>query len=416
MITLTELRGYKLVDQRGARARLRDLLIDLSTGDYPDITGIYYNQAGGQLLMLPWATVLQLDRRRRSLRVADLGAGEAVSPEALDRAVLLRRDVLDALVLNLETRRAARANDLWLELDGDRLELCGADTSTLAIWQRMTHLRFGQRRGRSVYDWKYVEFLRGDPQAAGAGADYHRRIARLPPGEIARLTDDLPYLHAAELLMILPDQRAADTLEAMTPERQLQVFEELSDERAEHLLALMGPDSAADLLGQLEPEVATRLIDRLPPERGEHVIDLLRYPEDTVGGIMTNEVATIGLQLTVGAALTELRERLRQPDFVHFIFVVDDDAERRLRGVVTLRELLVAEDSQPVTQVMNSYVVTLPALGTAREAAYQVINTQLAALPVVGQHGQLLGAVTVDAALAYAAPPSLRSQVPRVFS
>ena len=145
------------------------------------------------------------------------------------------------------------------------------------------------------------------------------------------------------------------------------------------------------------------------------MIDLLRYPEDTVGGIMTNEVATISLQLTVGAALTELRERLKQPDFVHFIFVVDD-ADRRLRGVVTLRELLVAEDNQPVTQVMNSYVVTLQALGTAHEAAYQVINTQLAALPVVGQHGQLLGAVTVDAALAYAAPPSLRAQVPRVFS
>jgi hypothetical protein len=303
MITLTELRRYRLVDQAGAQARLRDLLIDLSIGDYPDITGIYFSQAGGRLLMLPWAAVVQLDRRGRFLRVADLGAGKPVSPEVLDHAVLLRRDVLDALVLNLETRRAARANDLWLEFEDGRLELCGADTSTLAILQRITHLRFGQRRGRSVYDWKYVEFLRGDPHAVGAGADYHRRIARLPPGEIARLTDDLPYLHAAELLMLLPDQRAADTLEVMTPERQLQVFEELSDARAQHLLALMGPDAAADLLGQLDPEVAARLIDNLPPERAEHVIDLLRYPEDTVGGIMTNEVATIGLQLTVGAAL-----------------------------------------------------------------------------------------------------------------
>src|SRR6185369_16841288 len=105
-----------------------------------------------------------------------------------------------------------------------------ADTSVRAVLRRLSRGRYGQVQTSELVDWKYIEFLRGDPHAVRAGAGYHRRITRLPPGEVAHLTDLLPYLHAAELLTLLPDPVAADTLEVLPPTRQLQIFEELDED------------------------------------------------------------------------------------------------------------------------------------------------------------------------------------------
>ena len=95
------------------------------------------------------------------------------------------------------------------------------------------------------------------------GAGYHLRMARLPPGEIANLTQWLPYLHAAELLTLLPDPIATDTLEALLPERQVEVFGELDDDQTLRLLALMAADDAAELTRLLYPHVSKSCLDGL---------------------------------------------------------------------------------------------------------------------------------------------------------
>src|SRR5690606_14544830 len=142
-----------------------------------------------------------------------------------------------------------------------------------------------------LYDWRYVEFLRGQPNAPGTGTQ--QRVARLPPGEIAHLVESMPYLHAAELVGLLPEELGADVLEAMSPERHLQVFEELSDAQRIQLLALMAPDAAADLVGHLQLEAAGRRLETLPPTRRDQFVELLRYPEDSAGGIMSNEIVLV---------------------------------------------------------------------------------------------------------------------------
>src|SRR5439155_8117938 len=165
--------------------------------------------------------------------------------------------------------------------------------------------------------------------------DYHRRVAMLQPAEISRLLDAVPYLHAAELLTLIADPVAADTLEGMRAERQVQVFEELDDDRRVRLLQLMAPDNAADLLGRLGPEQARELLDALPSERRDPVIELLRYPEDTAGGIMTNDIVVVPYDLTIGQAREAIRGRLARPDFVYYVYAVDEMQSQRLHGVLT---------------------------------------------------------------------------------
>jgi Mg/Co/Ni transporter MgtE len=296
------------------------------------------------------------------------------------------------------------------------LKLSAADTGARAILRRIAR---GWYRGvdrRALYDWKYIEFLRGDPRAVKAGAVYRRRIIHLPPGEIAQLSAAMPYLHAAELLELLPEQLAADTLEVMSLERQLQVFEELDEGRALRVLHFMAPDLAADMVGHLDTETALQYLNRLPRESGERIVELLRYPENTVGGIMTNDVVMVSPHLKVGEARQVLREKLKGPDFVYFLYVVEDEAPHKLHGVISLRQFLMAEDDQTIEELMNPYLITLSPLDPPRVAAYKLLNSQLAAMPVIGAEGQLLGTVTIDAAISQIAPLSWRAQAPRIFS
>lgn len=415
MVMLSELRHFHLVDGQQRCARLLDMAVALLDVDYPPITQVLFQQ-DPEPRSLPWEAIQALDWQARHMRVTDLAAGQALASTSPQEAILLQRDILDALILDLQHRRVTRANDLWLEEHDKRWRLAAADTSARALVRRLSRGRYGRVQHGQLDDWKYVEFLRGDPQAARSGAGYHRRITRLPPGEIARLTDLLPYLHAAELLILLPDPLAADTLEVMTPERQLQVFEELEEEHALRLLTLMAPDIAADLVGHLDTPLAQRYLNRLPTPYSERIVDLLRYPEDTVGGIMINDLVTVPARLTVREARRALHERLKKPDFVYFVYIVEDEHTQRLCGVITLRDLLIADEECVVQEIMQRYLVTSQPLEPARTAAYRLIDSGLAALPVVGDNGQVLGAITVDAAVAQVAPARWRTQAPRVFT
>jgi CBS domain-containing protein len=407
---------FRVCDDSGRRHDLDDIAIALLESDYPAVTHFVYRNSGRQHMMLPWHAVTGIDWPHSRIHVKNFDAAQPVTDSSLRQGVLLKRDVLDALVLDLFKRVATRANDLLLEEENGKLLLKAADTSSLAVLRRLSRRMFGRRPSRALSDWKYIECLRGDPHAVRSGAGYHMRIKRLPPGEIAGLSSSLPYLHAAELLTLLPDPIAADTLEAMPLDRQVQVFGELDVEQALHLLERMGAKSAADLLRGLPAESAKTFLERLPKARSAQLVELLRYPEATVGGIMTNDMVTLAFDQTIRDARLRLHERLKRKDFAHFVYVVESESSGVLRGTTSLQDLIVAGDEQRLPEITNVYVTTLDPLGSADAGAYRVLSSHLAALPVVGRDKKLLGIVTVDAAVMQVAPQSWTALAPKVFS
>ena len=415
MLLYSRLRRFALTDDQGRRAKLADFVVELPREGYPPVTHILFRHTSRKLEVLPWNAVESVNHAARQIKVKDIEASELAPEEWLRRKVLLS-DVHDSLILDLEHLRAARANGLLLKEENERLLLCGIDTSLSATVRWLTGGRFGYVPKATIHDWTAIEFLRGDPQAVKECMADGEGIAKLPAGEIARLANQLPYMHAAELVMLLPDALAINTLEAMTARRRLQVFEELTEARALRMLALMAPDVAADLMGALQTEVMQNYLDRLPEAQSKRIIDLLCYPEHTVGGIMTNDIVFAPMRMTIAEAREKLRERLKEPDFVYLIFIVDDEAAKRQQGIVPIRYLLTADDNQTLEEIMDKKVLTLDALESADKASFKVIESQLAALPVVAPDGRLLGAVTVDAAVLQAAPEAWGSQAPRIFS
>ena len=413
MIMLSRLRRFMISDETGRQYHLVDISVALLDADYPPATFLWFHDNERRLCAIPSAAIQSIDIEAECIRTA--GIENTVERDSLGD-VLLERDILDALIIDLQHRRVTRANDLALEIVDGTLELRWAVVGLNAIIRRMTRGRLGRIAPERLYDWKYIEFLRGDPRAVKSGAGYHLRIKRLPAGEIARLTDPLPYLHAAELLTLLPDEIAADTLELMTPERQLQVFEELDDDQGIQLLQRMSPDLAADLIGRLDRDDALGHLNRMPRAQSERIVDLLRYSDETVGGIMTNEIVAMPLEMTVADAREILRESIEEPDFIQFLYIVSDTEANILCGVISLRAMIISDGDLRLEEIMNPYVVVLHPLESGKEAAYRVLNSGLGALPVVANDGRLLGAVTVDAAMAEVVPANWGIESPRIFS
>jgi magnesium transporter len=413
LVPLSHLRHRQVVDAKGRRAPLLDLGVDLREGDYPTVKRLLVGRPNAPH-ELP-TSKLRLTELGRDLRIDDLATMAPAWTEHGLHEVLLIHDLLDALVIDLERRGPARVNDLLLEHYDGGLRLNAIDGSARALVRRLTRGRWPAPSEADLTDWRYVAFVRGDP---GRRADDVTcgRIARLPPGEIARLSTALPYLHAAELISLLPDQAAAEVFSVLAPERQIQIFEELDEEQASNLLALLAPDVATDLLARLEPGIARAHLDRLPEPRRRLVLELLQYPAHTVGGIMTNDVVLLPEHETVAQALCLLRESLSTPAFVYYVYIVDDLESRHLRGIVTLRELLTADADATLHDVMTEYLTALAPLDPARPACNEVIDHRVQALPVVGDAGRILGAVTADAALAQIAPASWRARTRNVFS
>ncbi|MFN6964392.1 MAG: magnesium transporter MgtE N-terminal domain-containing protein [Pyrinomonadaceae bacterium] len=424
MVMLTELLRFEVRDASGARAAVSDLSIALLDDDHPPVTHVIFTDKHGKTRRTEWArqAPVEIDERGRVLRVRDLGdADEFDVGECSD--VLLRRDIMDALILDLLGRRTTRVCDLLMEQDeaDGELRVKAADAGLAAMFRRVTRGRIGPVDRESMFDWKYVEFLRGDPHAVDNGAGYRLRINRLPAGEIARLADYVPYLHAAELIRLLPDEKAADVLEAMSVARQLQVIEELDDDEAVELICLMSPDLATDLIGRVQLDTMKRWLDLMPRQCRERIVALLRYPEASVGGVMVNDIIVVPARASVREAQQIVRGRLREASFASVIFVVGDDGGvggrgQKLCGAMALKELFAADESLVVSDAMDPYLEALGPFDSASEAAYRIVSGQLSAMPVVDEQGSLIGAMTISHAIAQLVPRSSDLQTLRVFA
>lgn len=394
LLLFSDLLRFRLLDGSGRQKPVSDLATSLLDEDHPQVTHVI-TVDGSKPSNVGWKYIESLDIDGRTIKIRN---GASTTPLE-NSCTLLKRDVLDALIIDLLGRRTTRVCDLVLEKDSRSLKLTGAAVGIGAMLRRVLRGHWPKLTEASIFDWKYIEFLRGDPLAVDNGAGYRMRIRHLPPGEIARLTDYIPYIHAAELFKLLPDEKAVKVLEATSIERQLQIVEELDEAQVASLLSRMSPDLATDLIGRFELTKLRRYLDLLPARQKGLVVELLRYPEDSVGGAMTNDILAFTVDVDRTEAQKAAQDRLDHIDFSSVVYVIDKESGR-LRGAVSIKELLAEKRRLTLEQMMDPFVETLSPLDKAQEAADRIVINQLPALPVVDDGGRLLGAMTAEAAVA----------------
>ncbi len=216
----------------------------------------------------------------------------------------------------------------------------------------------------------------------------------LHPSEIARMLDALDADARAYLFGLLKPEVASEVLLELDELHREKLLDEMAPKEITRIVKHLDSDDAADLVGELEEPVKTEVLGRLDREEADTLRTLLAYDEDSAGGIMASEFVGISPAAGVDDAIQMIRENAEKMEDIYTIYAVDD--EGKLRGVVSLRALLLARRGARLESIMEEPELTVPPEMDQEDVALRVRQYDLVEVPVVDGEGRMLGVITVD--------------------
>lgn len=222
-------------------------------------------------------------------------------------------------------------------------------------------------------------------------------LSTMNPSDIAAIFDGLEEDRLPVLFRILPKELAADTFVEMSPEAQELLIHGFSDSELKEVIEELYVDDAVDIVEEMPANVVRRILSQAGPDMRKQINEILRYPEDSAGSIMTTEYVSLHPSMTVEEAIKRLRRTGIDKETIYTCYVTKD---RRLLGLVTVKDLLLAEDDDaPVSDLMEENVIRVTTLEDKEQVAQMFSKYNFLALPVVDNEGRMVGIVTFDDAM-----------------
>jgi flagellar motility protein MotE (MotC chaperone) len=365
--------------------------------------------------------VVEIQHRRRIF--VPIGRMTSAEPDAVvltTGSVNLRRFEQrpgEALVLGGLLDRTATVTE-----DGARVTVVDAameqtrtrDWVLTRVAVREAGSRLTRRRGHvRQLDWSELEGLGPAPDATQGADALLDVLATARPADLANMLLDLDPKRRHEIAAALDDERLADVLGELPEGSQVKILASLDDERAADILEEMDPDDAADLLAELPVGERERLMQLMEPGEAAPVRRLLRYSDDTAGGMMTSEPIILSPDATIAEALARVRNPDVSPALATQVYVCRPPSQTptgRYLGVAHVQRLLREPPSALVSGVVdNDLAPVRPETALATVTRY-LATYDLVAAAVVDETDRLVGAVTVDDVLDHLLPEDWRER------
>jgi CBS domain-containing protein/sporulation protein YlmC with PRC-barrel domain len=419
MIYFSQLLNQQIWDGYGSVVgKLEDILINGTDKTMPPIVALALKKNPAGIDLIPANQIASL-WPSITLKVG-VSKIRPYQPSGHELPLLDR--VLDQQIVDMEGKRLVRVNDLQIARAGEQFVLTGVDVSGTGLLRRLGLEKVGRTIGQAVnrppksvvIPWEFVASIEhDDPLRLSVSQN---KLVKMPPADIAAIVDELDRHTTTALLEGFDNQALADTLEESSSELQMTILSNMSPERAADILEEMDPDEAADLLADLPGATSEALLELMEQDEAQEVRSLLTYPEDTAGGIMTTEFAFVPEDLTVAQALDFLRtsEDAQDDEVMYYVHILDRDG--RLRGIVTLRDLVMANPASDLHQWVDLEELAVEPLTPQKEVAYLIAKYNLRSIPVIDPESkEMLGIVTVDDAIDIVLPTAWKKRLPRLF-
>lgn len=407
IVHLSSVTGSALLESTGARlGRIEDVVARLDLADQlPAVVGLVA-RIGGRELFVPMSRIDRLERAaaRTATTKRDLAPFQRRAGE-----VLLRADVLDRSLINVQTARLVTARDVELLYEQGTWWVAGVDPTFRARMHRLRPRRF---RG---HDSEHTEFVPWRDMEAFVG---HvptsrlqlgsRRLRRLHPAQIADLVEAATHEEGEEILGALSQDKEleADVFEELDDQHQVEFLRERSDAQVAEVLGRMAPDDAADLLLEIQQERRLPILNLLPAAKQDKLKGLLDHNPSTAGGLMNPDFVVMPAGATVGEALLRVRASALGLQQIAIVCVVDEQGV--LADAVSLAALVRAEPGQALAELTGSQLPTVFAEADLPEVARLMADYNLVALPVLDHSGAPVGIIAVDDVLELLLPEAWR--------
>jgi hypothetical protein len=394
ILHLSQVVGSPLRDADGSRlGKVEDLIVRLGGAGYPPITGFLVSVAGRP-------SYLGADR------VSEIGTDGVVMRKAkLDlrhferrpEEVLLRGDLLDRQLINVEGARLVRANEIELALVGGSWRVVGVDTGPRGGLRRLLPKGLGSHIATGEFlDWAGVEPFVGHVPTVRLRVP-HPKLAKLHPAQIADLVEAASRREGEEIIQAVGDddrELEADVFEELDDQHQREFLEDRPDSQVAAILARMAPDDAADIVGELDEHRREPVLALLPVSHRIKVRALLGFDPAEAGGLMSPDFVLLPGSTSAGDALQAVRASTVAPELLSTVFV--GSREGPLEGGVAVTALLRADPGRRLSTIVKHETPSLSSHASFDELARQMADYNLTAIPVVDEHKRMLGVVTVD--------------------
>ncbi len=417
-VYLSQILGRPIWDARGQQVgRCLDLLVTEREQGSALVRALAMQPERGDVMLVPAEHIAWLS----PAVILKNGLGAPYIPNGEE--LRLRDQVLDRQIVDLEGRQLVRVNDLQLtrvEADG-RYYLTGVAVGGPSFIRRLGLGGISRSLLRAVNKeleervilWSDVAPVQPDaPIRLTVTKD---KIRHMNPVDMANIISELDRPSGIALLQSMDTETVADTMQEIEPEVQASVLSYLPAKQAADVLEEMDPDDAADLLGSLDAEQRSNYLELMEDENSVEVEKLLAFPVDSAGGIMTTEYTSIPLGMRASEALDYLRRspNAREDETMYYIHITD--AEGRLAGVISLRDLVMAEPQARLDDIMEDHPITVTPLTSQAEVARIVARYNILEVPVVDENNRLEGIVTVDDAVDAVIPTAWKKRLPRFY-
>lgn len=222
-------------------------------------------------------------------------------------------------------------------------------------------------------------------------------LITMKPFDIAAVFENLQDEKMPILFRILPKELAAETFIEMDDETQEFLIHGFSDSELKEVVDELFVDDAVDLIEEMPANVVKRILRQADKDMRKQINELLKYPEDSAGSIMTTEFIVLRPDMTAEMAIKRIRRTGVDKETIYTCYVTD--ANNKLIGITTVKDLLLAEDDELVKSIMEENVISVTTLADQEQVAQMFSNYNFLALPVVDNENRLVGIVTIDDAI-----------------
>lgn len=407
IVHLTSLARSPLLDSAGERlGRVEDVVARLDSGDaLPPVIGLKA-RIGGRELFVPIDRVerLESDAARMATTKLNLAQFERRAGE-----VLLRGDVLDRSLINVQAARLVRAREVELVCDGGVWRVAGIDPSLRPWFWRLFPRRF---RGHDTEHRQFVAWDEMEPFVGHVPTSRlklaGRRLLRMHPAQIADLVEAASHDEGEEILEAVGQDKEleADVFEELDDEHQVEFLRERTDAEVAAVLARMETDDAADLLLEINQDRRLPILGLMPAAKQLKLRALLGHNPSTAGGLMNPDIIALADDAPVEEALARVRASELGHQGTAIVCVTDQGGI--LSGTVELADLVRAGPATPLRDLIDAPLPAVSPDADLPEIARLMTDFNLIAMPVVEADGKPVGIVAVDDVLELLLPEEWR--------
>ena len=223
------------------------------------------------------------------------------------------------------------------------------------------------------------------------------KLKEMKSADISAIIDDMNKEDAVIIFRLLSKEKAGMTFSYMETDMREKLIQSFTDSELKNILDQLFMDDTVDLIEEMPSNVVTRILKNVNKNDRKIINELLKYPDDSAGSIMTTEFIDLKEQMTVEDALERIRKIGTDSETIYTCYVLDQ--KRKLKGIVGIKELLLAKENTLVSDIMETNIILVNTLEDKEEVAKKFDKYDLYALPVVDNENRLVGIVTVDDAM-----------------